>query len=110
MTNDITQMRVMWVSQLHCDNGTYPAVQVGTTSGHYTSIVYGTSATYTIPPRWWGQFNGQIHNVRIQSLILSLCGRVVGPTSAGVAPRLDGLHDILLPCGSHIQRQNAVEW
>jgi len=68
VTNTPSEMLVMWVNQLHCDNGTAPFVTFGTSSGHYDSVVTGSSATYTIPPRWWGQFNGQIQNVLLTGL------------------------------------------
>ncbi len=51
VTGDPSKMVVMWVTQLHIDNGTSPFVQFGSSSGQYGAPVYGTSATYTIPPR-----------------------------------------------------------
>lgn len=63
VTNSPSEMRVMWVTQQHCDNTSAPVVMVGSAPGQYNKTVPGTSATYTIPPRWWGQFTGQIHNV-----------------------------------------------
>lgn len=70
LTSNNTEMRVMWVTTDDYTPQTSSTVQWGTTSGSYpfTSLP-GTSYTYTVPKRWWGGFNGWIHEAVITGLV-----------------------------------------
>jgi hypothetical protein len=63
LTNDPTEMRVMWITSSAYDNNGAPLAEIGTVNGTYGSPIPGVSTTYTVPPRWWGGFTGTIQNV-----------------------------------------------
>jgi hypothetical protein len=63
-------MRVMWVTQAPYDAS--PVVQLGSAPGSYNTSTPGSTTTYTVPLRWWGGFNGFIHNVRTAGIIIAL--------------------------------------
>ena len=70
LTGVNSEMRVMWVTTDDYAPPTSSIVQWGVAPGDYSSgSANGTSYTYTVPKRWWGGFNGFIHEAIITGLV-----------------------------------------